>query len=250
MRFKSIDFLRFIAVFLVLLRHFNEESSAQIDDWVYELIYKLQTIGWIGVDLFFVISGFLVSGLIFSELDHTGKFDWLRFFWRRGFKIYPSFYFLILASSIYFLLKGRLNLDLFFHEIVYLQNYFVGLWNHTWSLAVEEHFYILLAFLFYVVSKLRFNLNQSKFGLFLLFILISLAVVKALYASEIVLKNRSQYFTHWRIDSLLFGVFICYMSRYQPIYFKIWQSKFALLLVILLTPLVFMLAASGFYDVI
>ena len=56
--------------------------------------------GWIGVDIFFVLSGFLVSGLLFNEQQRTGLVRVKNFLIRRGFKIYPSFYFLILISAL------------------------------------------------------------------------------------------------------------------------------------------------------
>jgi len=79
-RLSQIDFLRGIALILVLFRH----------HWVG--IDALQHIGWIGVDLFFVLSGFLVSGLLFAEYKRFGSIKPLRFLVRRGFKIYPLFY--------------------------------------------------------------------------------------------------------------------------------------------------------------
>src|SRR5689334_9337029 len=87
-RLASIDFLRGIAVILVLFRH----------HWVG--IDALQHIGWVGVDLFFVLSGFLVSGLLFAEEKKYGKVERFRFLVRRGFKIYPLFYLSLVLTFI------------------------------------------------------------------------------------------------------------------------------------------------------
>ncbi len=84
-RNQAIDFLRGIAIFLTLFRHFG------INIYLYK-------IGWVGVDLFFVLSGFWVSGLLFREYKKTTKINFIRFFVRRGLKIYPLFY------SLYILL--------------------------------------------------------------------------------------------------------------------------------------------------
>ena len=102
--------------------------------------------GWIGVDLFFVLSGFLISGLLFNEYKTCSSISFKRFFIRRGLKIYPAFYlFLFLTGLVYYLvfhvLSSRTH---YLAEFFFVQNYWHGVWDHTWSLAVEEHFYILL----------------------------------------------------------------------------------------------------------
>ena len=84
MRIKGLDLLRGIAILLVLFRHCDIENNI------------LHHFGWLGVDLFFVLSGFLVSGLLFNEYKKIGKVKIGRFLIRRGFKIYPPFYFFVL----------------------------------------------------------------------------------------------------------------------------------------------------------
>src|ERR1700761_2224153 len=81
----NLDALRGIAILLVLGNHFGYFSV-----W--------QRMGWAGVDLFFVLSGFLISGLLFDEWQRFGSIDFRRFYIRRGFKIYPAFYFLLLIT--------------------------------------------------------------------------------------------------------------------------------------------------------
>jgi len=77
-RNQSLDMLRGVAVLLVLGRHMDGAGI-----W--------SSAGWCGVDLFFVLSGFLISGLLFTEFKKTGTIDVKRFWIRRGFKIYPAF---------------------------------------------------------------------------------------------------------------------------------------------------------------
>ena len=83
MRNPSLDMLRAVAVLLVFCYH--SEGT--------KLFF-----GWIGVDLFFVLSGFLVSGLLFQEYQATHEIQPARFLLRRGLKIYPQFYFFIAAT--------------------------------------------------------------------------------------------------------------------------------------------------------
>ncbi|HYJ63150.1 MAG TPA: acyltransferase, partial [Parafilimonas sp.] len=134
MRLKEIDFLRGIAIILVLFRH-------------HLISNKLYQIGWIGVDLFFVLSGFLVSGLLFREYKKSHRINVRLFLIRRGFKIYPLFYvFILLTAFMERFVYGHLNMRDFFSEAFFVQNYFGNIWWHTWSLAIEEHFYFGLAF--------------------------------------------------------------------------------------------------------
>src|SRR5260370_31028003 len=78
-RNQSLDVLRGVAILLVMGRHFPYYRP-----W--------GKVGWIGVDLFFVLSGFLISGLLYQEYKTLGKIRFGRFVFRRGFKIWPPFY--------------------------------------------------------------------------------------------------------------------------------------------------------------
>src|SRR5262249_60135649 len=105
----------------------------------------IHRIGWMGVDLFFVLSGFLVSGVLFREYQRHQGLQVGRFLARRGFKIYPGFYLLLLATWAMGASagpRGAITTPQLLREAFYLQSYVPGFWSHTWSLAVEEHFYL------------------------------------------------------------------------------------------------------------
>src|SRR6478672_10765344 len=84
MRNQTLDVLRGIAVLAVIIHHY-----AGSEDSILHL-------GAAGVDLFFVLSGFLISSLLFSEIKASGRLDLGHFLIRRGLKIYPAFYFFLL----------------------------------------------------------------------------------------------------------------------------------------------------------
>jgi peptidoglycan/LPS O-acetylase OafA/YrhL len=245
MRIRSIDFLRFIAVFLVMMRHFNFEAPAHAGNFFY-VFQQLQLTGWVGVDLFFVISGFLISGLIFNEMDKSGNFKPARFLIRRGFKIYPSFYLLIVVTAIFFFLKKKLDLPHLGAEIFYVQNYFTGLWNHTWSLAVEEHFYFMLAFVFWWLTKKKGWLKSGIVFFILLIVLIN--CIKYFAANDLSASNRLTYYTHFRIDGLLFGVLVSYIHRYHQPVCTWWQRYIALPFAIVLLPCVYYIGIAGIFS--
>ena len=91
-RNRTIDFLRGIAILSVLVHHIFLIRTLSNQNFFLQKILLFSKGGWIGVDLFFVISGFLISGLIFKEYKEHKTFSAGRFLIRRGFKIYPLYY--------------------------------------------------------------------------------------------------------------------------------------------------------------
>ncbi len=206
MRNFGIDFLRGIAVLLVLIHH-AFDTPENSDNLFFNLFNALKRAGWMGVDLFFVLSGFLVSGLLFKEFQRYQKIDPVHFLIRRGFKIYPA-YFLLLAITP-FILPWAAPQWAYLSEGLFVQNYGPRLWNHTWSLAVEEHFYLAAAFL------LPLSLNGKRRGERLPLIIpcfCALVFFLRLFTQlTLEFSNQSHLFaTHLRIDALLFGMLLSY----------------------------------------
>jgi peptidoglycan/LPS O-acetylase OafA/YrhL len=154
--FAWFDCLRCAAIFLVMLAHVNVLADATAGPLlvVAAAARFFQAFGWVGVDLFFVLSGFLVSGLLFDEHDRAGTIDLRRFLVRRGFKIIPSFYVLVLITAIYDgVVRGHVNDGHLVHDLLFLQSYRAGAWPHAWTLAVEVHFYLLLGLLMAMLAR-------------------------------------------------------------------------------------------------
>lgn len=232
----SLDVLRGVAILLVLGRHMPPQP---VDDSVLGKLLELwQRGGWVGVDLFFVLSGFLISGLLFSEFQRHGRIDFKRFFIRRGMKIYPAFYLLITVTVAQGLwAAGYVPLNLLLSEVFYLQNYLEPMWNHTWSLATEEHFYILLpATLLGIIATGRKRKSEHPLAAFPW--LVALASVACL-AMRLVNATRPWdpdthlAPTHLRIDSLLFGCLISYGYHFFPRQFDSFRQRWRLPLGIL-----------------
>src|SRR5438874_883596 len=137
-RNQSLDVLRGIAVLMVIFSH-------------YFLTWDLgSTVGIVlgrGVDLFFVLSGYLISGLLFEDFKRTGTINLRRFWIRRGLKIYPAFYAMLGFTVIVFRFHAHGFPPGMWSELFFVQSYIAPIWPHTWSLAVEEHFYVALPLL-------------------------------------------------------------------------------------------------------
>ncbi len=212
MRIKRLDILRCAAVLLVVTSHSG--------------IFSVTTkVGWAGVDLFFVLSGFLISGLLYSEYKKRGDISFRRFFIRRGMKIYPAFYVLLLATYVGQLLFWHAPpqpLSSYLHEILFVQNYRYGVWGHTWSLAVEEHFYIALALLLLVLARYSSNRRDPFRKVPQIFVGVAVTCL-TLRILTIALTPPAKFLTsyvmnptHTRIDGLFFGVLLGYLYHFRP----------------------------------
>lgn len=230
-RLRELDFLRGIAIILVLFRH--------------QLLFSfLKTMGWIGVDLFFVLSGFLVSGLLFKEFQKFGDVNPKLFLIRRGFKIYPIYYLTYVLYILPIIMEQNLKLQKVLFDVVFMQNYVLG-WGYaypaSWSLAVEEHFYFVLAiFLWGIFNKklIQFEvLNENQFSIFekllfaaLLFIFL-LRIISNIQFPDQLIRNITM--SHLRLDSLLAGVLISYwyyFRREKLVFFYLNYQKYLLIL--------------------
>ncbi|QDU63065.1 O-acetyltransferase OatA [Planctomycetes bacterium Pan216] len=229
----ALDVLRAVAVLLVIGRH------VYVKDGMTVLSSAWQRGGWIGVDLFFVLSGFLVSGLLFREFEREGCVNIPRFLIRRGLKIYPAFFFfLAITGPLLVAQNPAIGWSEITGEVFFLQNYMGGLWHHTWSLAVEEHFYLGLALLVGVLLS-----QQTPSPLMalprILFTLAGLILLLRLANWSVYWKHNSS-LTHLRVDALGFGVLLSYFWQFHreriEAIFVGRRSQLVLLGAVLLTP--------------
>ena len=217
-RLRELDFLRGIAILLVLLNH-------------QQLFKFTSTMGWIGVDLFFVLSGFLVSGLLFKEYIKFGNIRPGRFLIRRGFKIYPIYYLFYGIYIIPIIIKHQFNLTGFLSEMFFIQNYVWG-WGYayrpSWSLAVEEHFYFCFSLLlfwglnshFLKLMKMKTFDKMSKFEWIIISILSGCLILRVISNLQFPEQNaRNITMSHLRLDSLLAGVLIAYWYYFRKEWF-------------------------------
>lgn len=243
-RLRKLDFLRGIAIILVLLRH----------QYLFKYGY---TMGWIGVDLFFVLSGFLVSGLLFKEYIQFGNINVKLFLIRRGFKIYPIYYLIYPLYLIPLSLKNQIDFEGIFADLFFIQNYVKG-WGYayvaSWSLAVEEHFYILFSIILWLVIKFKLfhskenlkGVGTMRFKMFFFFsfvVCLVLRVYSNLYHPDLMAKNFVM--THLRIDSLLAGVFIAYLYYFEEKKIKSFFLKYKK---IFLFSIILLLGFTPFLD--
>jgi peptidoglycan/LPS O-acetylase OafA/YrhL len=240
-RNQSIDVLRGVAILLVLGFHFPYYSS-------------LAHFGWAGVNLFFVLSGFLVSGLLFDAYRNSGSIQFRRFFIRRGFKIWPSLYMYLIAVMLlgyatplntFIVERGlaRFPWAVFLNAGLFLQNY-TGVWNgftaHIWSLCVEEHFYLILPLLFWLFVRLIGARGMRAIAWTSGASMIICLVLRILAAPDGHSEGRS----HLIFDNLFCGVWLSYYYRFYPEKFRRLTSYWSLAVAFVLLLPAFVLNQS------
>lgn len=212
----QLDVLRGLAILVVLMHH----SPLAFDSAgvLRPLALKLVWFGWSGVDLFFVLSGFLIGGLLFEEIRRTGRVNVRRFLVRRGFKIWPSYFCLLAASAAMYAYAHHSPPEVlwtYLPNVLHLQNY-LGLpaeANHTWSLAVEEHFYIVLPVMLLLLAKTSRGLKPRWFGGLGVGFLVMVLAVRVLSTHQGGLWFPQLGETHLRLDALLCGVLLAYLRQ-------------------------------------
>ena len=215
----ALDGVRGMAIVLVLVSHlmlFNDHTGSRFGD----SLSALRGLGWVGVDLFFVLSGFLITGILFDTLQDPHYFG--SFYMRRFLRIFPLYYgflfFLMIlghwSPGMHFAWNGRQYVLL-----TYLQNtgiwfpvtdFHPGIWadlDHFWSLAVEEQFYLFWPLLVFLVRGRRrliaLALALSGFALLL-------RIALYLHGSSPLLIFM---LTPCRMDTLLLGGLVALVVR-------------------------------------
>ena len=222
----ELDFIRGIAILLVLDFHFAPREGYLGHASI--LLYPLRFLGvphfgWAGVDIFFVLSGFLVGGLLIKERLTRGSINSRRFILRRAFKIWPQYYFFL---AVMLALHPR-AVRSYIGNLLNIQNYTGTPLQHTWSLAVEEHFYLILVALLAVVVMAKLSTRS------LAIVLALAATTVTLYRTLAVFHGEQNYYrTHLRIDALLFGVLLAIIYHHRPRFFaRLQQPRWLLAMV-------------------
>lgn len=236
-RIRELDFIRGIAIFVVMMMHFRKPTD--LPPVLSAVLYPLTFPGSAGVDLFFTLSGFLVGGLLLKEWKETGHVNGRRFLIRRAFKIWPMFYVLL----AFHLIVGRHPPESFlWQNFFHLQNYLGTSIAQTWSLAVEEHFYLAAALMIPWLARSKVTPNIFLIGC--AFTCVLVLVARTITAMSGELESVFDQ-THYRLDSLLAGVMLAGVYWLKP---DLWQriaAQRTVLMLILIATVVWLLLVSS-----
>ena len=147
--FANLNGLRFICIAMVIWHHWIPIS---LPDW------KLEERGFLGVDFFFVLSGYLITTLLLRERARYGSFSLRDFYIRRAIRIIPVYYFVVTCVAVYYIvIAGRDQyLDMLPFYYLFLSNFLVGdipTLSPTWSLSVEEQYYLVWPLLLMLIPR-------------------------------------------------------------------------------------------------
>ncbi len=231
-RLLHLDAVRGIAILLVLGRH--TPAVVRVHPIIDALFDYLHSYGYLGVDLFFVLSGFLIGGILFAELSRQETIEVRRFLIRRAFKIWPAYLCCLTACIV---VSGAVGTDWaddphpiqtvfadMWPAYLHLQNYFpsTNRFAWFWSLGVEEHFYLLLPWIILLFQTKHLKMDGGRVlrqvaWLTLVIAGACLAFRGLAKATHPVTDGYSHYFpTHLRIDSLMVGVLLAAAARFSP----------------------------------
>jgi peptidoglycan/LPS O-acetylase OafA/YrhL len=165
-RIHGLDTLRAIAVSLVVLHHYVLfVSDAPTFGWVGE-------IGWAGVDLFFALSGYLIGNQIFKALKEEGGLSLGRFYARRLLRTLPNYWVVLALYFLWPAFRGDGQLVPLWKYLSFVQNHHLepgSAFSHSWSLAIEEQFYLLLPALAMLGAALGRSMKLAWLAILLAF---------------------------------------------------------------------------------
>ena len=230
----GLDLVRAIAISFVLLGHYIQSFSP---------------IASIGVEIFFVLSGLLIGGILIKIIDKHQTFNFsiaLDFLKRRWFRTVPNYLLFLLINYLYFyffigkqhLPENILKYFFFLQNFAWQRDLFFG---ESWSLCVEEWFYLLVPFatlLYFKVKKNHKDAVQSFFIIILLFLvapfLLRLFIKPDQYESNMIVI--------FRLDSIMYGVLLAYLHKRKILLWEKMRGCYipAHLLFIILSSFIFL----------
>ena len=223
----GLDFIRAIAISLVIFSHITLLLFPDND--LSSFIVAIRTLGAIGVDLFFVLSGYLIGGIILRQLNEgkTRFKDLLKFWKRRWFRTLPNYFLvLILNIALILILNKELISDIGYY-FVFLQNFnsiHPDFFTEAWSLSIEEYAYLLLPFIIYLgIYLIKPKKVMHFFFISTLVLILFLFFFKLNYYFNTYIES----YKHWsgsfrkvvlyRMDSIYLGFLIIYLVKQFPV---------------------------------
>ena len=248
-RLHSLDILRTLAILLVFMFHFSKANENSFFGYFGEL-------GWMGVDLFFVLSGFLIGNQIFSNLQRTGSVSFKNFYLRRGLRTLPN-YLVVLALYLFIpVFRGQLDMPPLWKFLTFTQNFGLrpSAFSHAWSLCIEEQFYFILP----IIAVFLFSIKSRRSAWMTVFFLVAGGILLRGWLWNNIVATADPktnpgmyvmwiYYPTWgRLDGLLFGVGLAAMRNFETDLWKRIAAKGNVSL--LLSGLFILVSAFLFID--
>lgn len=227
-RSNGLDNLRALAIALVFMYHYMVFVSGEATfGWA-------SSVGWVGVDLFFVLSGYLIGNQLFSGLVARRDLSLPRFYARRALRTWPVFWLVLAAYFIFPSVMGGKPPPPLWTFLTFTQNYQLQpgtAFSHAWSLCIEEQFYLVLPLV--VLLAVKVGSRRIQAWLLLLALLAFGITARWVLWSEYGLEAGGKgdgyypnvyYATLGRFDEFLPGIAVALVKNYHPL---LWQRLLA-----------------------
>ena len=233
-RLPGLDLLRSIAIVWVMFFHaFLVDGLGPGFSW-------LSRFGWAGVDIFFVLSGFLIGSQLLRTLQRGEPLSLRDFYWRRAWRILPAFAVVLAVYVAFPALREAPGLQAWWQFATFTLNLLIDYthnqaFSHAWSLCVEEHFYLAFPLLAWWLTR---RPSATRFvALCLGLVLMGITLRAGVWLHDDTLRPARNWFvediyypTWMRLDGLLMGVALAALRVYRPALWARLQARSALLL--------------------
>lgn len=222
----ALDGLRTIAITLVIAGYSKNDlvhaGAEQTPFWLFGgLAY-----GWTGVDLFFVLSGFLIGRILFTEVKKTGTVKVGEFLIKRGMRIWPLYYFMCALILTKLALLNQMPQASVIPDLLFVNNFFHRelIIFGSWSLSVEEQFYLLASILILSARGLV-RTQAGKISHFLVFLFCAVPLARSLVWNFYASRGMDLNFLEWEVvhayifthcDGLLIGLLFASLVVFRP----------------------------------
>jgi peptidoglycan/LPS O-acetylase OafA/YrhL len=235
-RIFGLDIVRALAISLVLVSHCTFLVFPDLENnW----LNVIRGLGAFGVDVFFVLSGYLIGGIILKMIDRNEtKFnDLFRFWKRRWFRTLPNYFLVLIINIALGVILGIIDIKTTLPYFLFLQNFtetHPEFFTEAWSLSIEEYAYLCFPFLLYFIFQIFKRINKHRlFIVTLLLTFLLLFLVKWNYYLESDFSSYKEWsgsfrkVVIYRLDAIYFGFIVVYLMRCYKDWFT--RNKVALL---------------------
>ncbi|NNL15978.1 MAG: acyltransferase [Flavobacteriaceae bacterium] len=224
-RIFGLDIMRAIAILMVVFSHtlwIVPDAKGLIPD-------ILSLAGVLGVEIFFVLSGFLIGRIVYKIfVKDDFNFNKIKYFWiRRWFRTLPNYYLVLILNICIAIYFGNVLPQNLWQYFGFLQNFAWEMplfFSESWSLPIEEFAYIVGPLLLYLLFYFKINIDRKKlFALITLVIVIIFLVTKVMYTFSIPNSDMNFWnvnlkaITIYRIDAIYYGALASYVAMINPV---------------------------------
>jgi peptidoglycan/LPS O-acetylase OafA/YrhL len=237
-RYPGLDTLRALAIVLVIMQHM---PGALFPEWFLHVKYS----GWIGVDLFFVLSGYLIGSQLLRPYAQGMRPQVGKFYARRALRVLPAYLVVVVLYFVLPIFREHPQIVPLWRFLTFTQNFGFNVFatrafSHAWSLCVEEHFYLALPLVVLLLLRRPSVRKSCGFAIVLLAAGVALRFwlwshyLKPAYDDgdqfAILYWKLIYYPSYARLDGLIAGVALAATSIFRPDWWKRFTSHGNLLL--------------------